>query len=87
MDDPPGRKPEAIGRLGVTRGAATELGAGHMQITRARRPVNRPVDATAPGEGLVRGVHDRVHLLQGDVASRELKPHLPSERLFVSVMA
>ena len=62
------------GRLHVAgRTAAERLAL--LEDRRARRAVDRAVDAAAAEQALVRGVHDRVHLLARDVALDDLEPH------------
>ena len=71
VDDEPGRKLAAAGRLGVARFAASEAPA----LLKDRPPagaVDRTVDAAAAEQARVRGVDDRVDLLLRQIADGEL---------------
>ena len=72
VDHESGGEPEPGRGLGVAERAAIEVAAGVEQL-RAGRPVDRPVDAAPAEQRRVGGVDDRVDVLGGDVAERDLE--------------
>ena len=71
-----GRSPAVVahglpGRQSVGQRRRAQV-AGGREDGRAARPVDRPVDASAPEERVVGRVDDRIHPLVGDVAADDL---------------
>src|SRR5205807_5533295 len=89
VDDPLGGEGEPGRGLGVPRVAAAELAARRLQLAVPGGPVDGAVDAAAPGEALVGGVHDGVHLFARDVALDGFDAHSrhPSLRAFSCLVA
>ena len=74
VDDPRRAEPEAGRRLCVTDRATAQLAARGEQLWTGGA-VDRAVDSAAAQQRRVRGVHDRVDRLAGDVASDDLEIH------------
>lgn len=71
VDDELRRQPIALRDLGLAGGAAAQFAAFRDEL-RARRPVDRPIDAAPAQQRAVGRVDDDIHLYPGDVAFDDL---------------
>src|SRR5579875_1985533 len=74
VDDPSGGEGEAARCDRISGIASTDLCAGRSQLCSAGCAVDGTVHATATGEPGVRGVHNGINLLLGDVPLHRSEP-------------